>query len=246
LLDVPYVSSNSLRHQIREAAWQHLASVLEIPANWPGNGPYPQSLEAMFRNGGNLSGAEPMGSSQLAQNIRRTFPSLDLLSGCVNTFNLDESRLEVINNLICLENVNGNWPTWAQQRGMTQISAFELLDDVTQTRQAVNGLNQMIYNFESLITGTELYLRLHLHPFTHVLTQGALLAAVETWAEIQNRIAGKANEGFSLVTVDEMARNGITGSIEMYEDYLRENADYLRGELANGTLGSGSKTPLLS
>ena len=246
LIEVPKVSSNSIRHQLREAAWIHLTALLDIPATWPGGGPYPQSLEAMFRNGGNLSGSEPMGATQLAQNIRRTFPSLDLFGGCADRFTLDKSRLEVAAHLVCAENAGDGLPAWVLERPMSRVSAFELLDDVTQTRQAVNGLHQMIYTFEVLCKGTELYVRLHLNPFTHELTQGALLAAVDTWATMQNVIAGKAGEGFSLTTVQEMARQEMTGTQAQYEDYLRENAEYLRAELATGTLGSGSKTPLLS
>jgi len=246
ILDVPYLSPNGLRHMLREAAWQHLTAILDIPALWPGDGPYPQSVEALFRNGGNLRGSEPMGASALAAKIRRTFPSLDLLGGCVDTFNLDESRLAVAAWLLCTENATTELPAWAQARPALGMSAFEMLDDMTQTRQSINGLHQMIYNFEPLVQGTEFYLRLRLHPFTHPLTQGALLAAVETWATVNNRVAGKAAEGFSTVLVQEMARNGLVGSVAEYEDYLTENADHLRAELAAGTLGSGSKTALLS
>ena len=246
LIEVPKVSSNSVRHQLREAAWVHLTATLDIPAEWPGGGPYPQSLEAMFRNGGNLSGSEPMGASRLAQNIRQTFPSLDLFGGCVDHFILDKARLEVVTHLICAENAGDGLPAWVLDRPMAHTSAFELLDDVTQTRQAVNGLHQMIYTFEVLCKGTELYVRLHLDPFTHALTQGALLAAVDTWQTLQNVIAGKAGEGFSLTTVQEMARAGIAGTQEQYEAYLRENADFLRAELLAGTLGSGAKSALLS
>lgn len=246
IIEVPYLSPNGLRHMIRESAWVHLAATLDIPAQWPGDGPYPQSVEALFRNGGNLSGSEPMGASALAQKIRRTFPSLDLLGGCVDHFALDEGRLAVASWLLCAENAEAELPTWAQGRAMTGISAFDLLDDMTQTRQAVNGLHQMIYNFEVLVPGTEFYLRLRLHPFAHPITQGALLAAVRTWADVNNRAAGKAAEGFSTVLIEELDRNGITGSIEEYEAYLAENADYLRAELRAGTLGSGAKTALLS
>lgn len=246
ILEIPYLSPNGLRHMIREAAWIHLAATLDIPAQWPGDGPYPQSVEALFRNGGNLSGAEPMGASALAAKIRRTFPSLDLLGGCVDHFNLDEGRLTVAAWLLCAENADAELPDVVRARPMNRISAFEVLDDVTQTRQAVNGLHQMIYNFEVLTPGTEFYLRLRLHPFTHPLTQGALLAAVETWQTVINKAGGKSAEGFSTVAVAEIARAGLTGSVAEYEAYLRENADALRAELLAGTLGSGAKGALLS
>lgn len=248
ILEVPYISPNGLRHMIREAAWVHLAATLDIPAQWPGEGPYPQSVEALFRNGGNLrqGASEPIGASALGAAVRKAFPSLDLLGGNVDNFGLDQGRLEVAAWILCAENAEAELPEAVRTRPMMRVSAFEMLDDVTQTRQAVNGLHQMIYNFETLVQGTEIYMRLRLHPFTHPLTQGALLAAVETWAAAINRAAGKAAEGFSTVTVEEVGRQGMTGTVEQYEAYLRENADALREELLAGTLGSGAKSALLS
>ncbi len=53
--EVPAVSANTLRHQlVREPLWLHMQKHLGIEAGWPGRGPLPAGVEALFENGGNI------------------------------------------------------------------------------------------------------------------------------------------------------------------------------------------------
>ncbi len=98
VIDVPTVSGNSLRHQVvREPSWQHLCDHLGLDEATPGQGPVPAGVEAIFYNGGNISAGakQPSNTHALAQLIRQHYPSLDLLGGVTDSFDLGESRLEL-------------------------------------------------------------------------------------------------------------------------------------------------------
>lgn len=245
VLEVPAVSVNALRHQIaREPAWLHLSTALGLTPDRPGRGLLPPGAEAIFYNGGNIrSGAkQPSNAFDLAQVARGRYPTLDLLGGVCDSFDVGESRLQMGAWLVCRENRTALADTPAGDLPDLGISALDMLDDVTHTRQAgQTGVGQMIHSFETLCVGAQIAVRLSLSPFTHPLTVGALAAAVDTYFDCDSTVGGQAARGFGA-----MRGRVLTPFPEAeqrrrdYEAYLLEHQDALRAGIVDGTLGTGA------
>lgn len=234
-LDVPAVTANSLRHQIvRDSGWIHLVKAL-------GLSDVPAGVEAMFVNGGNIRAGvkQPSNAAQLALTMRETYPLLDLLGGVGDSFDLGESRLSLAGWVVCRENADALKGTAAENLPLANVSIFDMLDDVTHTRQATeDGLGQMIWNFETLAKGLNIMVRMNLHPFTSDLTKSALFAAVEQFRE-QPTIAGQSARGFGWCNADWM--NGVKANPEPYNEYLTANHDALADGIASGKMGTSAQ-----
>lgn len=247
-LDVPAVSANSLRHQIvRKPGWIHLVGTLGLTD-------VPAGVEAMFVNGGNIrAGAkQPSNAAQLALHIRRGesegkiidknnrgYPLLDLLGGVTDSFDLGEGRLSVAGWVVCQENADAIAGTPAENLPMANVSIFDMLDDVTHTRQATeHGLGQMIWNFETLTKGLNIMVRMNLHPFTSDLTKSALFAAVEQFRE-HPIIAGQSARGFGWCKADWMG--DVKPDAQMYNEYLMANRDALVEGITSGKMGTAAQ-----
>jgi len=247
VVELPAVSANSLRHQIvREPAWQVLWQALGIQ---PGVDKMPDSVEALFVNGGNIkAGAkQPRNYWGIAQAIKHAYPSLELLGGVVDSFDLGESRVSVTSTLVCKENATALEDTMAEGDPAAKISAFDMLDDVTHTRQATDsGVGQMIYNFETLAKGARILVELHLNPYTSQLACGALVAAVHQFTDCNASIAGQSARGFGFVDVVAPLHatdieDAVITSRDAYMTYLQENKDALREGILTGTLTTDAK-----
>ena len=237
VLDVPAVSVNSIRHQlVREPSWLHLCSALGFEPASRGEGDIPIHAEGIFYNGGNIkAGAkQPRNAFYLAGQIRKAYPSLDLLGGVTQSFDLGESKLKVSAWIVCEENRDA-LPKALQETAQAQISVFDMLDNVTRTRQAdASGEGQMIYNYETLVKGTQVYIELTLTPYTGELTEGALAAALEYYTSNDNIIGGQSARGHGHTTLE-----WITDKPEHatdYSNYLSDNADDLKYGVKSGTL----------
>lgn len=244
VIEVPEVSANSLRHQlVRNPGWVHLRRSLGFQATEPGKGELPPSVQAIFENGGNIeAGAkQPSDTYGKARLIRQAFPLLDLLGGVADSFDLGKSKLDVHTWLVCKENLDALAGTPAADLPVARLSAFEMLDDVTETRQATEaGLGQMIRGFEAAIKGCQILVRLDLRADTRTLTQGALIAAISTFEEA-SKIAGQSSRGFGLVRPEWLSPiPEAAESAAEYEAYLETNRDSLRAEMTAGSLGCGS------
>lgn len=244
--EVPNVSGNSIRHQIvREPAWRHLTERLGLFGTRPGKGPVPAGCEALFYNGGNIeAGAkQPSNVHALAQQVRALYPSLDLLGGVTDSFDLGESRLRVAAWLVCRENRAAFIGTSAEDLPLAQVSIFDLLDDVTLTRQAgETGLGQMIFSFETLCPGAQLLVRLSLTQFTPQLTRGSLFSAVDWFLRDDRTIGGQAARGYGHMAgqwLDELTAEDVEARIA-YEQYIDEQRDKLIEGLATGRLGTSA------
>ena len=247
-VDVPAVSNNALRHQVvRDPLWLHLAGALGLKCADPGFADVPAGVEGIFVNGGNIaSGAkQPTNPFALAQKIRQHYPSLDLLGGVTDSFDVGESRLSVSGWIVCKENARALEDTPAADLPGINVSVYDMLDDVTATRQATDrGEGQMIYNFETLCSGVDIYTKLSLAPFTTTLTQGALVAAVDTFLANSPVVGGQSARGFGHLRgkVVNTSLEGDAAELKtVYEDYLLKNAEILLDGMKTGQLGSGSK-----
>ncbi len=241
IVEVPAVSGNSLRHQVvREPAFYHLCARLGLTPASPGQGPVPSGVEAIFYNGGNIeSGAkQPSNVFKLARQARELYPSLDLLGGVTDSFDVGESQLWLAGWLVCAENYAALGEA-GQLLANARLSAFDMFDDVTLTRQAgLAGEGQMIYTFETLAAGTQILVRMRLHPFTPVLTRGALEAAITWFLEHDATIGGQAARGFGHVRGEWLQRPDAGDALEQYEAYLEANREQLVDGLVSGTLGT--------
>lgn len=241
VLAVPQVSENSLRHQmVREPAFLHLCSQLGFEAKARGEGTLTMGAESIFYNGGNIqAGAtQPTNVFKLAGQIRNAFPSLDLLGGVTSSFDLGESKLKLNAWIVCAENA-ACLPESLRQTDRAQMSIFDMLDTVTRTRQASpSGEGQMIYNYEVLIQGTQVYVEMTLAPFTTELTQGALAAALNYYEKNDRVIGGQSARGHGQVAIKWLSER--PQGQDLYETYLRENKDALLYNMESGTLGSDS------
>ncbi len=244
VVEVPAVSANSMRHQlVREPSWQYLWQALGIK---PGVDQMPDACEALFVNGGNIkAGAkQPRNSWAIAHAIKAAYPSLELLGGVVDSFDLGESRLSVSSWLVCAENADALAGTCAESAPEASISAFDMLDDVTATRQATGaGVGQMIYNFETLAKGAKIMVGLYLSPYTSQLARGALGAAIGQFMAANGTVAGQSARGFGLVDADIAEGNAayMDGDVAAYAEYLTAQHDELREGILTGTLMTKEK-----
>jgi hypothetical protein len=244
-VDVYEVSNNSLRHQVvRAPAWLHLASFLGVAESYPGQGRLPAGAEALFVNGGNMAGKAPNDPHKLAMIARQNFPVLDLLGGCCDGFDLGESRLSVAGWLVCKENRAALSDTPASELPGLGLSAFEMSDEVTATRQSTErGVGQMIMSFEALAAGAQIAVRLSLKHWTRGLTEGALVAAIHAYVSNHPHVGGQVARGYGLIGAARAGQrweSGEENAVE-YEVDLIDNRDALRGWLEDGTLGTGKK-----
>jgi hypothetical protein len=245
VVEVPTVSGNSVRHQtVREPGWRHLCRHLGINAALPGQGSLPPGVEAIFANGGNIAAGAtaPSNAWGLAQEIRAAHPLLDLLGGVTDSFDLGAGRLKVATHLVCLENARALAGSPAGKLPAATVSVFDMLDEVTLTRQATDrGVGQMIFTFEALCPGTPILVRLSLDPFAAPLTHGALLAALTEYVDGEPVTGGQSARGFGWVEADIVATPpdiDVPGLVGAYETYIADNRDALLEGMRTGTLGA--------
>lgn len=235
ILDVPYISTNDIRHQIRAAGHAHLMNALGIRMSNPGYGDMPHAIAALFENGGNLEQGAKQGSDAgtLAASIRDRFPLLALLGGNLVSFDLGTSEMAVRATIVCTENAP------IEDDVVADHSIYDLLDDVTETRQASKaGVGQMIRNFETLAAGTQVHVAALINPFSSDIVRGAAVAAINTWLH-HTYIAGQRARGYGHMT-GQILQQWPTAADDLviYESYLANHAAELRSALADGTMGT--------
>lgn len=243
-LDIPAISENSLRHQLRQAAYQHLFAILDIERDdRPGWAELPEMVESLFVNGGNIEqGAKsPANPNALAAQIRTAYRSVDLFSGTTRSFWLGTGKLTGLRNwFICRENRSA-LPAVVRDDPLTAVSVFDMLDNITETRRATErGSGQMIQNFETVITGAKLYAEFDLDRYINPLTLGAFQAALDTYLGDCPELGGQSARGYGFMNGEilQPLPNGAELRAQ-YEMALLENQDALRQALIDGTMMTG-------
>lgn len=250
VLDIPKISENSIRHQLRAAAMEHLMAAVGIKkSDSPGWGELPEMIEAMFVNGGNMEkgSKSPASPHTIAAKIRTAYPVLDLVSGTTKSFWLGASKLSLINYLICRENAGALVGTPVENYPMLTASCFDLVRQETETRRAIERgdsakeAGQMIQNFETVVRGAQIYLKLMLDPHTNDLTKGAFVAALDTYLNDAPVLGGQKARGKGFVNGEILtALPEADRLLAEYEDYLIANRDELRAGLVSGQLMTGA------
>jgi len=242
-LDVPAISENSLRHQLREAGYRHLFAALRIERDdRPGWGALPEMVEALFVNGGNIvkGASAPSSSHTLAAKIRTAYRLVDLFSGTTKAFWLGTGKLTGLRCwLVCRENA----AALPLDDPLMQVSAFDMLDGVTETRRATErGEGQMIQSFETVVPGAKIYAEFDLDRYTHPLTLGAFQAALDTYLADRPELGGQSARGYGFV--DGVVKQSLPEGESLkaqYETSLAEGYEELRSGLIDGTLTTGAE-----
>jgi len=254
---IPVISANSLRNNIfRGPLFEHLLEELgfgsveqlttakeSLLADW---------VVMLFANGGNVLGGTttPENSAGINAAIKATFPSLDLLSGCLPTHIMGDGKLSVSSHTLC---VQANQFTSAY--GYTSdVDAASLLQQITLTRATPAGMasskeaGQMLFTYVAMKAGTKILVTLNFAPFTSDLTRGAAYYARQRWLQSGGEVGGRVGSGCGqmqcLEFVSLAGRYQADNADELADRYLAyvyKNRERLRDELVSGKLGWSKK-----
>ena len=230
---VPAISENALRAVLfRNPLHDDLLSRLKI-----GRGELPQSVVNLLFSGGNMAAGSkaPGDEMSLGHQVKRLYPSLDLLGGAVDGFILPRSRLRMAAWLVAREYLPALRliaPDLVDEAA--GVSAYDMLSEETRTRGtgAESHGNQMLYTYETLAAGAKLLLEATLDPHTPAATAAAVHHALGCW---DGYIGGQGRQGRGRMAV---IANDLGGA-DAYLAHIEQHRDAMREGLVTGTLGSG-------
>lgn len=229
---IPALSGNALRHcAIREPGANRLLAELGLS---PQESLVSVGVERFLYGGGNTAkGAKAPGSSDLVEGqVREAYPIIDALGGAFDMFLLTRSAVSVTNWIVCREN---NWITERKAGVRSDVSIFDLVEEVTRTRGGIGGKDkesgQMIFSYETLAAGTEVLVEVGFQPFTKHLTVGAVELALSDWEAAGCPFGARGAQGHGIFAV--VARREPQHADE-YLAYLRENRARLAAGLESG------------
>jgi hypothetical protein len=240
---VPFVSGNSLRHELRSALAWHLVRTLEVP--W---GSLPKAVVDLLWSGGSLSATGSAADLGLARRVHETLPSLGLLGYSARS-DITAGTLAVDNvHVVCEENA---WrlpaplkshPHAALTAGAARSEEFGTRHDVSGTpveryiallEEAPAKTTQMIYDAQVIKAGAVLFTGLRLLGPTagHVAALATALDEAAPLAGGERRVSlgGKRSAGFGACVLGERQAlgDGLIAELRAaYEEHLRAN----RGE----------------
>ena len=242
---VPSISENALRAVLfRNPLHDDLLSRLAI-----GRGELPQSVVNLLFSGGNMAAGSraPGDEMALGHQIKRLYPSLDLLGGAVDGFILPRSRLRLSAWLIAREYLPALRlivPRLAESLdaaevlvGVLQeaegISAYDMLTEETRTRGtgAESDGNQMLYTYETLAAGAKLLVEVSLDMHTPAATRASLAHAITCW---DGYIGGQGRQGRGRMAV--LASDLVPA--DAYLAHIEASRDAMRQGLTTGGLGT--------
>ena len=230
-MQVPAVSENALRSvMVRAPIHDDLILRLGI-----GEGELPQAVVNLLWSGGSMAAGSkaPAQAMEIGHNLKKTYPSLDLLGGAVDGFILPKSRLNLSAWLVCSENRRALSYIAPEIAETAAVSAFDMIAEETRTRGTGSDSdgNQMVYTYETLTAGAQILVEFTLDPHTPDLTLSCLGAALAAW---DGFIGGQGRQGrgrMAIVSHDLPAPDA-------YHEYVAASADTLRDGLKDGTFGS--------
>lgn len=230
-MQVPAISENALRSvMVRAPIHDDLIQRLGI-----GEGELPQAVVNLLWSGGSMAAGSkaPAQAMEIGHNLKKTYPSLDLLGGAVDGFILPKSRLNLSAWLVCSENRRALSYIAPEIAETAAVSAFDMIAEETRTRGTGSDSegNQMVYTYETLTAGAQILVEFTLDPHTPDLTLSCLGAALAAW---DGFVGGQGRQGrgrMAIVSHDLPAPAA-------YHEYVATNTDVLRDGLKDGTFGS--------
>ena len=228
---IPCISENSLRTVIwRKTLANHLVASTNVTT-------LPKTVVNLLYSGGNLmSGAKaPAGELSLGRDLHKHYPSLELLSGAVDNFVLPEGKLRPCAWLVTSEYLpmlRKVAPTEVCQEA-ENISVFDLIAEETRTRGtgAESEGNQMLYGYETLAAGAQVYMQVDIAHGASELCHSAAGFAIEAW---DGFIGGQSRQGRGLMSV----KSHDLPSGDVYKSYIQENSEFLASGLESGKFGT--------
>lgn len=229
---VPSISENALRAVLfRNPLHDDLLSRLAI-----GRGELPQSVVNLLFSGGNMAAGSkaPGDEMALGHQIKRLYPSLDLLGGAVDGFILPRSRLRLAAWLVAREYSPALRliapDLVAEAEG---ISAYDMLTEETRTRGtgAESDGNQMLYTYETLAAGAKLLVEVSLDMHTPDSTRASLAHAIACW---DGYIGGQGRQGRGRMAV--LASDLVPA--DAYLAHVEASREAMRQGLTTGGLGT--------
>lgn len=234
-VEVPAISSNSLRHEmVREPGMLHLLERLSLTLE-----ELPASVQALLFNGGDLNQTAPPNAFALARQIRVAYPLLGLLGGCTDGFILGSSNLEVSAWLVCRENNAA-----LEQFGLrSQLSVFDMMDTVQHARHSAGRVeaSPMPFSFETLSQGAEVLINFRVRPYVRTEEIGALWCALRAFEEADSTLFGQAARGYGMMKLTPHNCEPDSAAMTLYEQHLTEQAELLAGGLRSGMLTTARK-----
>jgi len=232
---VPSISENALRAVIfRNPLHDDLISQLGI-----GRGELPQAVVNLLFSGGNMAAGSraPGDENTLGHQVKRLYPSLDLLGGAVDGFILPRSRLRLSAWLIAREYapaLRAIAPDLVAEA--ESVSAYDMLADETRTRGtgAESAGNQMIYTYETLAAGAKLLIEISLDPHTPEQTSACVGHGLASW---DRYIGGQGRQGRGRMVI----LRSDAPDAGAYMAHISANRDAMRAGLTSGTLGTAKQ-----
>lgn len=229
---VPSISENALRSVLlRNPLHDDLLGRLKI-----GRGELPQSVVNLLFSGGNMAAGSkaPGDEMTLGHQVKRLYPSLDLLGGAVDGFILPRSRLRMAAWLVAREYVPALRliaPELADEAAA--VSAYDMLTEETRTRGtgAESTGNQMLYTYETLAAGAKLLVEFSLDPHTPDATAAAIGHALDCW---DGYIGGQGRQGRGRMAV----LSSDLPPAAAYVAHLDGHGEAMRAGLVGGAMGT--------
>lgn len=229
---VPAISENALRAVLfRNPLHDDLLTRLKI-----GRGELPQSVVNLLFSGGNMAAGSkaPGDEMTLGHQVKRLYPSLDLLGGAVDGFILPRSRLRMAAWLVAREYASALRliapDLVAEAEG---VSAYDMLAEETRTRGTGSESegNQMLYTYETLAAGAKLLVEISLDPHTPEATRSAVAHAMTCW---DGYIGGQGRQGRGRMAV----LSSDLPEASAYLEHIEEYGEAMRQGLTTGGLGT--------
>lgn len=229
---VPAISENALRAVLfRNPLHDDLLARLKI-----GRGELPQAVVNLLFSGGNMAAGSkaPGDEMALGHQVKRLYPSLDLLGGAVDGFILPRSRLRMAAWLVAREYapmLRLIAPELADEA--SGISAYDMLTEETRTRGtgAESDGNQMLYTYETLAAGAKLLVEVSLDMHTPDATRASLTHAMACW---DGYIGGQGRQGRGRMAV----LSSDLPDASSYTAHIDEHGEAMRQGLTTGGLGT--------
>lgn len=228
---VPSISENALRSVLfRNPLHDDLLPRLEI-----GQGELPQGVVNLLFSGGNMAAGSkaPGDEITLGHQVKVLYPSLDLLGGAVDGFILPRSRLRLSAWLVTKEYADHLRLIAPDIAESATTSAYDMLTEETRTRGtgAESSGNQMLYTYETLAAGAQVYVEITLDKHTPSAAVSAIAHAINCW---DGYVGGQSRQG--------RGRMGIVASNlptpDDYIEHVANHADVMRDGLRSGSLGT--------
>lgn len=238
VIRVPEVSGVSIRHHIRAGCSRHLLHHIGIGS---GAGEFSPDIERILQNGGAMYTGSQQTKSDRIMATRHSFPSLDLLGGCLPDTMLGQAQLLLHTpRLVCRETASV-LPASVQALPQATTPAEDQVGIRSYARAAMAGESDgMPYSREVILEGAVIYVGMTVRPYTSVLTVGALVAGVEDWWNNAAGIGGAQANGFGkiagqwLFDGDEYSEESLAIARNQYEEFLATNAEGLASRLRSG------------